>query len=140
MGYYSSSGKAVAVVLVTMLLLIFTITVEPAKNYRCDGEVTTVTSGACNGYYDYCVTSLINALVTATTNSRNRVDTRSYPPDYPSGGIAGTANCAYSATLAECQDCLGDALTDLGSSVCTSYATGTYVGDVCSMSFKQILP
>ncbi|CAN1138437.1 hypothetical protein LINPERPRIM_LOCUS23478 [Linum perenne] len=130
MGYYA--------VEVTTLLLIALTTVESADITTCGPATPSTPATWCDGYYGNCVTNVITVLVAITPKIENRVFSSAYPPDGDdAGGAIGTTSCAYSSTHTACRDCLVQAQQWLDY-YCTSYATGMYVTDVCTIYFNQI--
>ncbi|CAL1402531.1 unnamed protein product [Linum trigynum] len=129
----SSARKVAAVWIALVVLLGYACT---GIESQCGSEAPVDTVPCPN--YENCVDKVITALQNATPNKKDFSYTRIYPRG-TYGGVTGSASCYPTTDVQHCQDCLDGAKDVLDG--CKSYAAaGSFVGDVCTMSYAQFLP
>ncbi|CAL1382822.1 unnamed protein product [Linum trigynum] len=132
---YASSARKVAVWIAMIALLGYACSDADAQA-QC-GSSALMDTVPCHNNYGYCVTYVITALRDVTPNKDDFTYSTIYPPG-TYGGVEGYASCSSTTDIEHCQPCLAGAKTALDD--CKSYASGSFTGDVCTMSFAQFLP
>ncbi|CAI0401423.1 unnamed protein product [Linum tenue] len=133
--YYASSARKVAAAVWIALIALLGYACAGA-GAQCGSEAPVDTVPCRN--YEQCVDKVITALQNATPNKKDLSYTRIYPRG-TFGGVTGSASCVLGTELQHCQECLVGAKAVLDG--CKSYAAaGSFVGDVCTMTYAQFLP
>ncbi|CAL1402525.1 unnamed protein product [Linum trigynum] len=132
---YASSARKVAVWIALIALLGYACAGASAQ-VHCDSSLP-IDTVPCHNIYGYCVTEVITALRDVTPNQDGFRYTSIYPQG-TFGGVTGFASCSSTTDVEHCQPCLVGAMDALDD--CKSYASGSFIGDVCTMSFAQFLP
>ncbi|CAL1404157.1 unnamed protein product [Linum trigynum] len=87
--------------------------------------------------YEKCVKRVITSLQNATPSKMGFTYTRIFPHG-TYDDVKGFASCVAGTDIQHCQHCLVGAKAALDD--CKSYAAGSFISDVCTMSYAQFLP
>ncbi|CAN0924186.1 hypothetical protein LINGRAHAP2_LOCUS34027 [Linum grandiflorum] len=141
--YYSSSKKLMTMIAIITILLLITTTTTTITAADEDPQgcgPAPVDSGACKGYYLYCVTELITALIDHASNTKTDYSySLHYPPKMsrPPGGVRGEAICVAGSYDEGCRDCLLGIKEKLTWD-CSNSEGGFYSNQQCSIKYHQI--
>ncbi|CAL1402530.1 unnamed protein product [Linum trigynum] len=129
-----SSARKVAAAWITLVALLGYACAGAEAQCGSEAPVDTVT---CHRY-ENCVERVITSLQNATPDKTGFSYTRIYPRG-TYDGVKGSASCVAGTDIPHCQQCLVGAKAALDD--CKSYAAaGSFIGDVCTMSYAQFLP
>ncbi|CAN0924189.1 hypothetical protein LINGRAHAP2_LOCUS34030 [Linum grandiflorum] len=140
--YCSSSSKKVMIATITTTLLLIIITTaagaSPYKDPQACSKYGPADSGACKGYYPYCVAELMTELISnAPQDGTGYTQSLSYPDGNPTGGVSGEAICVLGDYPGGCRNCLLGIKETLDYN-CYKFEGGSSHNQYCSIKYYQI--
>ncbi|CAN0924190.1 hypothetical protein LINGRAHAP2_LOCUS34031 [Linum grandiflorum] len=128
----------IAAITTTLLLIITTTGAVPDIAPQACSATPPEDSGACKGYYPYCVTELMTEFISkAPQDSTCYNKSLSYPEGNPTGGVNGQATCVLGSYAGGCRSCLLGIKETLYYN-CRKFEDGYYYNQYCSLQYHQI--